>query len=551
MLNFHLPNARLKLGHGSTATLHCHLVGFGKTVLQLVDLRFQGPLGLLLVGSVVLLSAELISQPGGIDHCLLGLVLRVLGLVEAVIDLSMESVAGGLQLPLLSHGLGVDGGHVINGTPGLSQIHLALLLAPVGRVQESPGLLQLSMEGVGLALGKSGLLGNLDVQAVLLLKGSLNLALLVLVALDGLECLSIGLVGMVKSDLKLIDVRFKLLLDAKSFSLGPRLSLQGSLHGVHSSLVVLASVVELFFLLLNLPVNLLPDLSKLKLGTKDLILLLLKSSLSLLKGSLELLLLNLQATALLVKLVDGPATIPQLVQEILDLISQVLVLPLDNIQLLNSLIPGSLETEQLAVVVPALLLAGINLSSQVINLGLPFSDDLIEVLAPLFSNDGCSVDTLVLKLKILQLSLKAHLGLLSAGNLLVQGLDGLFSLSKAGADLGLGSLKLINAAKTLSLVLGPPQLNLSLGLGQSLQSIRFLLILLLDAVLQALKLSVQALELAQERSPVPCLSITHPLGILELGGEGDLVLAKGSNSSLSLLNLAGQVLVLNLQLLPG
>merc|ERR1719357_2208124 len=116
---------------------------------------------------------------------------------------------------------------------------------------------------------------------------------------------------------------------------------------------------------------------------------------------------------LLVKLVDGPATITQLVQEILDLISQVLVLPLDNIQLLNSLIPGSLETEQLAVVVPALLLAGINLSSQIINLGLPFSDDLIEVLAPLFSNDGCSMDTLVLKLEILQLSLKAHLGLLS------------------------------------------------------------------------------------------------------------------------------------------
>merc|ERR1719495_1382615 len=159
---------------------------------------------------------------------------------------------------------------------------------------------------------------------------------LVLVALDGLLCLGIGLVGMVKGNLQFIDVGFKFLLDAKCFSLGPGLSLQRSLHGVHSPLVVLASVVELFFLLLNLPVNLLPDLSKLKLGTQDLVLLLLKSSFGFLKGSLELLLLNLQATALFVKLVDGPATISQLVQEILDFISQVLVLPLDNIQLLNN-----------------------------------------------------------------------------------------------------------------------------------------------------------------------------------------------------------------------
>ena len=37
----------------------------------------------------------------------------------------------------------------------------------------------------------------------------------------------------------------------------------------------LPSIVELFFFLLNLPVNLLSDLSKLQLGTKDLVLFLL------------------------------------------------------------------------------------------------------------------------------------------------------------------------------------------------------------------------------------------------------------------------------------
>ena len=135
-------------------------------------------------------------------------------------------------------------------------------------------------------------------------------------------------------------------------------------------------VVKLFFLLMDLAVNLLSDLSKLQLSPKDLILFLLKRSFSLLKSSLELLLLNLQTAALLVKLMDGAATIAQLVKEILDLISKVLVLPLNNIQLLNSFIPSSLQPEELAVVVAALLLACLNFSNKVINLCFPFSDNL-------------------------------------------------------------------------------------------------------------------------------------------------------------------------------
>ena len=136
-------------------------------------------------------------------------------------------------------------------------------------------------------------------------------------------------------------------------------------------------VIELLFLLVDLAVNLLADLSKLKLGAEDLVLLLLKGSLSLLKSSLELLLLNLQASALLVKLMDGAATITQLVKEILDLISKVLVLPLNNVQLLNCFIPSSLQPEELAVVVAALLLACLNFSNKVINLCFPFTNNLL------------------------------------------------------------------------------------------------------------------------------------------------------------------------------
>ena len=81
----------------------------------------------------------------------------------------------------------------------------------------------------------------------------------------------------------------------------------------HKSSVLSPGVVELLLLLGHAPVNLLLDLSKLQLGTKDLVLLLLEGALGLLKSSLQLLLLLLKATPLLVQVVDGAATLTELV----------------------------------------------------------------------------------------------------------------------------------------------------------------------------------------------------------------------------------------------
>merc|ERR1711936_1355285 len=57
-------------------------------------------------------------------------------------------------------------------------------------------------------------------------------------------------------------------------------------------------------------------------------------ALSLLQGRLKLLLLAFHAPPLFVKLVDGAATIAKLVEQVLDLVSEVLVLTADNVQLL-------------------------------------------------------------------------------------------------------------------------------------------------------------------------------------------------------------------------
>jgi hypothetical protein len=71
---------------------------------------------------------------------------------------------------------------------------------------------------------------------------------------------------------------------------------------------------------------------------------------------------------------------------------------------------------------------------------------------------------------------------------LVDGFNGLFSFNQTDREFLLATLQLINAAKTLSLKLGSPELNFSLGLRQSLKSIRFLLRLFFNSLPQIFKL---------------------------------------------------------------
>merc|ERR1712227_632384 len=114
---------------------------------------------------------------------------------------------------------------------------------------------------------------------------------------------------------------------------------------------------------------------------------------------------------------DGASTLTKLVKEVLDLISQVLVLTLDNIQLLNGLLLGSLQTEQLRRVVTSLILGCVDLSLEVSSLGLPFSKDLVKVLGTFLSDESSSVDSLILHGKDIEVSRESALGLLSIGNL--------------------------------------------------------------------------------------------------------------------------------------
>merc|ERR1719322_641209 len=145
-LNLELTDASLQLGHGRLATTHGSIIGVSKTVLKFSKGGLKSSLALVEGGGVVLFRSELICKSGRVNHGLLGLLLRVLGLVQKVINLSLHGVESSLNTSLVSRSSGVDGVHLIDSVASITKLGLSLSLASLGRVQESSGLLNLSLE---------------------------------------------------------------------------------------------------------------------------------------------------------------------------------------------------------------------------------------------------------------------------------------------------------------------------------------------------------------------------------------------------------------------
>merc|ERR1719195_1579871 len=210
-----LPWVREVVWSCSLVSLHV-LAGLGLDVAELDQLGLHGPLALGEGGGVVLLGPQLVSQAGRVHHRLLGLLLGALGLVQQVVNLSLHGVQGSLHTALVPGGAGVDGGHLVDSVAGVAELGLGLPLAALSGVQQSSGLLNLALESVSAAVSEAGLLGHLLADTASLLVAALGLAQLTLVALDGLEGLVVGLVGVVQGNLELVDVRLQLLLNSET-----------------------------------------------------------------------------------------------------------------------------------------------------------------------------------------------------------------------------------------------------------------------------------------------------------------------------------------------
>merc|ERR1711922_30719 len=266
----HLLDASLRFAQvlDSISTSACFSINF----------RFQELAVPLVAKGNLLLHPEFISQPSSINHGLLGFLIREMSLAGHFIKISMKGLHLSLQLPLgTSNGL-VDTSQVRELLIGIRKFLFSHATSTVSLFKQCASFLKGILSSIGSALIGKELVTNDFLVPLFLLKLSLGITDLSMVLLDCLLSFCIGSIGMLQSSVKLNNISFQFLLHAQSFSFSLGFSFKGSLHAINSLLEVLASGKEFFLLLSNTTLNLLPDLSKLKVSPQYLVFLLFKSS---------------------------------------------------------------------------------------------------------------------------------------------------------------------------------------------------------------------------------------------------------------------------------
>merc|ERR1719281_877169 len=525
-LRLQLTDASLHLDHGLPAALqsvHLGLVSPGSGVLALglqqlpVLLKGHGQL---------LLTAELVSQPGGINHSPGGLVLGELGLVGHLVQVSGQLVELRLELPPGSSDGLVDVAEVSQVLVGVGQLLFSSTSLSVSSLQQSPALLQSVLHGGGLPVSGDLGVSSSGLGLGLIVNLDLSVPHLQLVLLDGGLSLSVAGNGVLQGESQVSGVGLQLLLHPVGLSLALGLSLQGGLHGVKSLGLVLPHHGELLVLLSNAALNLSLHLAELHLHPQDLVLLLLKGGLGLLQGRLQLHLLSLKTLADFVNLVDGAAAFGDLVHDVLDLIGQSLVLSSHFLQLENGLLVSRLHLEQLRGGISGLLLAHIKVEGETVNLTLHLIDGLVELLGlPLHG----SVDNLGLVQvggHLVDLNLNLALGLLNLGQLSLQVINSSLSLSVPGGKFHLGHLQFLSLSNGLLLVLLSHCSSVTLSLSIQSQDVLTTSDLLVKSFLGSVKLVLEVPVFTQEKLSLPGLVVTQSLHVIQLGGQGRLGLSQ-------------------------
>merc|ERR1719445_2409249 len=271
-------------------------------------------------------------------------------------------------------------------------------------------------------------------------------------------------------------------------------------------------------------------------------------TLSLRQSRLKLHLLSLHAPADFVNLVDGAASLANLVHDVLDLVAQGLVLPADLIQLEDRLLVGGLDAEQLRGGVAGLLLGIVKVHANAVDLLLPLTNNSVELLGLLLHGAVEDLGLVELLAHALELSLELALGPLHLGQLCGELLSGGLGLGEPGLHLELGHLKLLSLSNSLLLV--PELHHLSLGVSLAHLSVDILLgaDLLIIVVLHASNLVLGIPVLAQKALPFLGLVVSDSAGLRQLVSQGDLQLGEHVGRVLQLLQLTEKIGVLSGQL---
>merc|ERR1719460_3235860 len=421
---------------------------------------------------------------------------------RCLIQIMTEVVHLGLVLALGSLDGLVGAGLLGQSLVGIGQLLLDHPSVPVGLLQQGAGLLQGVLVGVDSSIGgDEGILGSgLGSDLVLIL--GLDLANNGLDPLDVPLALGVRSICVLKSNTKIDCVSLQLLLHPESLDLTLGLALKLHLHTVKGLHEVLLGGGKLLVLLSQAALDLLPDLGELQGGSQHLVLLLLQGTLSLGKGSLKLHLLSLEPLPNFVNLVDGAASLGDLVEDVLNLVGQGPVLPSDLVQLKHGLVIGVLHLEQLRGDAAGLILSSVQVHGKTVNLGLPLADNPVALLGLLLHVGVEDLGLVQLDGHLLSVSLKLGLVLLQLGQLHLQLVDHVLGLGEPGLELELGHGELLGLGHTVNLILLSPHVGIALGLGHLAGDVLLGTNLLVEGLLETIKLVFEVPVLSKKRDPL-------------------------------------------------
>merc|ERR1719291_125242 len=262
-------------------------------------------------------------------------------------------------------------------------------------------------------------------------------------------------------------------------------------------------------------------------------------------------LLGLQTLPDFVNLVDGAATLADLVHDVLDFVGEGLVLPADFLELEHSLLVGRLDLEQLRGGVASLLLADVKVEGQTVNLALPLADDLVKLLG--LPVHGSVEDLRLVKAvgHVAALRSNLGLGLLNLVQLGVQVVNGSLSLRQSCGQFHLGHLELLALGYSVGLILLAPALCLTLSLGSKAENVLTAGGLLIKGLTCAVKLVLQVAVLSKEQTPLASLVVAESLDVVELCGQCRFLLGQDVQVVVKISNDAEKVRVLNGNLVLG
>merc|ERR1711915_389460 len=241
--------------------------------------------------------------------------------MKHIVNLSMHGVDSSLYTTLLSRCLRIDCTHLLDSISCFRKLSLSLALSSLSRIQKRAGFLHLTLKSICSTLRETDLFHHILPSTLFFLIATFSLTKLSLISLDGFLSFHICLIGMIKGNFQFIDVTLNLLLDSQCLSFSLLLRFKACLDRVNGSSMVFASIVKLFLLFRNLSINILLYLTKLQLGSQNLIFFLFEGALSFFQCSLQLFFLHLKAPSLLIKFMDRSSTITKLIKQIFDFIS--------------------------------------------------------------------------------------------------------------------------------------------------------------------------------------------------------------------------------------